>query len=147
MKEGVSAVSREEEKNILIKLKEAQNGAGHVSEEAMAEIAEFHNTSVSEVYGVASFYSFLCVKPPGRNVIRICQSLPCHLKEGEVVRKRLSEILGIVPGETTADGRFSLELANCIGACDMAPAMLVNGELRGNLTVDNIGEILEAYGR
>ena len=145
MKEGVSAISREERKNILIELKASQAEAGYVSEQAVTEIAASYNVSVSEVYGVATFYSFLCVKPTGRNVIRICQSLPCHLKDGENVRKRLCEILGIEPGETTSDGRFSLEATNCIGACDMAPAMLVNGELVGTLTVENIGAILEAY--
>jgi NADH-quinone oxidoreductase subunit E len=145
MKVGVSAISREERKNILIELKASQAEAGYVSEQAVTEIAASYNVSVSEVYGVATFYSFLCVKPTGRNVIRICQSLPCHLKDGENVRKRLCEILGIEPGETTSDGRFSLEATNCIGACDMAPAMLVNGELVGTLTVENIGAILEAY--
>ncbi len=145
MKEGVSAISREDQKNILIKLKAAQAAAGYVSEQAMSDIAASYQTSVAEVYGVATFYSFLCVKPTGRNVIRICRSLPCHLKDGESVRKRLCGILGVEPGETTADGRFSLEETNCIGACDLAPAMLVNGELVGNLTVDNIGATLEAY--
>jgi NADH-quinone oxidoreductase subunit E len=138
MGESIGATSRAEQKNILIKLKEAQAISGYVSEQTVAEIAAAYNTSVSEVYGVATFYSFLCVKPTGRNVIRICRSLPCHLKA-------LCRILGIAPGETTPDGRFSLEVTNCIGACDIGPAMLVNGELVGNLTVDNIGGILETY--
>jgi NADH-quinone oxidoreductase subunit E len=145
MGESIGATSRAEQKNILIKLKEAQAISGYVSEQTVAEIAAAYNTSVSEVYGVATFYSFLCVKPTGRNVIRICRSLPCHLKAGEEVRQRLCRILGIAPGETTPDGRFSLEVTNCIGACDIGPAMLVNGELVGNLTVDNIGGILETY--
>jgi NADH-quinone oxidoreductase subunit E len=145
MKEGVNAISREEQKNILIKLKEAQATAGYVTERAIGEIAAAYGTSESEVYGVATFYSFLCVKPTGRNVIRICRSLPCHLKDGANVRQRLCAVLGIVPGETTADGRYSLEETNCIGACDVAPAMLVNSDLIGNLTVENVGAILEAY--
>ena len=145
MKQGVSAISREEHKNILVKLKEAQDESGYISEKAIGDIAASCNASVSEVYGVATFYSFLCVRPAARNVIRICQSLPCHMKGGEDVRKRLCEVLGIAPGEATADGRFSLELTNCIGACDMAPAMLINGELVGNLTVENIAGILETY--
>jgi NADH-quinone oxidoreductase subunit E len=145
MEDGVSTTSRQEQQNILIKLKEAQARSGYVSEQAVAEIAASYNTSLSDVYGVATFYSFLGVKPTGRHVIRICHSLPCHLKDGDSVRKRLGEILGIVPGETTADGRFSLEVTNCIGACDTAPAMLVDTDLIGNLTVENIGGILEAY--
>ena len=145
MKEGITSISREQERNILVRLKDAQNKSGYISPGDVAEIAKSYDTSISEVYGVATFYSFLCVKPAGRNVIRICQSLPCHLKQVEAVRTRLSEVLGIGPGETTPDGRFSLEVTNCIGACDMAPAMLVNGDLHGNLTPESVAVTLESY--
>lgn len=145
MKERVSTISRQQERNILVRLKDVQAKSGYISPADIAEIAKSYDTSISEVYGVATFYSFLCVTPPGRNVIRICRSLPCHLKEGDAVRKQVSEILGIGPGETTADGRFTLEVTNCIGACDMAPAMLVNGDLHGNLTPQNIADTLESY--
>jgi NADH:ubiquinone oxidoreductase subunit E len=144
MTEG-TAVSREQERNILISLKEVQDRSGYISGTAIEEIARSFDTSVADVYGIATFYSFLRISPPGRHIIRICQSLPCHLKEGEVVRKRLSDLLGINPGETTPDGRFSLEVTNCIGACDAAPAMLVDDQVRGNLTTDNIAAILESY--
>jgi NADH:ubiquinone oxidoreductase subunit E len=100
---------------------------------------------VGDVYGVATFYSFLSVRPMGRNVIRVCRSLPCHIKSAETVVDVLTRSLGITPGETTGDGRFSLELVNCIGACDHAPAMLVNGNLHGDLTPDGIAAILEEY--
>jgi len=144
MKEG-TAVSREQERNILITLKDVQDRSGYISRTDIEEIARSFNTSVSDVYGVATFYSFLRVNPRGRHVIKICQSLPCHLKEGEAVRERLAEILGIGPGETTPDGRFSLEVTNCIGACDTAPAMLVDDQVCGNLTTDNVAGILESY--
>lgn len=145
MKEEGASVSHDKQDNILISLKRIQSKRGYIAENDIVEVAKSHGTSASDVYGVATFYSFLCVKPSGKYVIRICRSLPCHLKEGETVRKRLIEILGIEPGETTADGRFTLELTNCIGACDVAPAMLVNDELRGNLSVDNLPAILDQY--
>jgi NADH-quinone oxidoreductase subunit E len=145
MKEEAASVSRDSQDNILISLKRIQSRRGYVAEEDIAEVAKSHGTSASDVYGVATFYSFLCVRPSGKYIIRICRSLPCHLKEGEAVRHRLIEILGIGPGETTGDGRFSLVLTNCIGACDTAPAMLVNDELRGNLNVDNLASILSQY--
>jgi NADH:ubiquinone oxidoreductase subunit E len=140
-----TSIARDIRENILISLKAIQSKFGYISEADIAEVAKSYETSISDVYGVATFYSFLCVKPAGKNVIRICRSLPCHLKEGEAVRSRLIEILGIGPGETTPDGRFSLEVTNCIGACDIAPAMLINGEPRGNLTQDNIASILNEY--
>jgi NADH-quinone oxidoreductase E subunit len=145
MKEVQSSFSRQEEKNILARLKEAQEKFGYVTEAAITGIADSLGVTVGDVYGVATFYSFLSVKPLGRNVIRICQSLPCYLKGAETVIKSLSDVLGIAPGETTPDGRFTLDLTNCIGACDLAPAMLVNGELHGNLSADRIAQVLDAY--
>ncbi len=140
-----TTVTRELERNILISLKEVQDKAGYISAADIDSIARSFDTSAGDVYGVATFYSFLRLTPPGRHVIRICQSLPCHLKQGDDVRIKLLQILGVNPGETTPDGRFSLEVTNCIGACDSAPAMLVDDEVRGNLTVDNIARILESY--
>ncbi len=144
MKETASPVSREET-NILVKLKAVQDKSGYIPEAEMARIASECNTSVSDVYGVATFYSFLCTEPRGRNIIQVCQSVPCYLKDSEAVRGKLIELLKIGPGETTPDGRFSLVVTNCIGACDMAPAMLINGKLHGNLTVDNLVGILQSY--
>jgi len=138
-------LSREEQQNVLVRLKQAQKQDGYVTEKAIAEIAESTGISLGDVYGIATFYTFLSVKPIGRNVIRICKSLPCHLKEVESVIETLTRILGVGPGETTPDGRFTLELTNCIGACDQAPAMLVNSELHGNLSPERIPGILESY--
>lgn len=140
-----STLTRELERNILVSLKEVQDRAGFISATDIDAIARSFDTSAGDVYGVATFYSFLRLTPPGRHVIRICRSLPCHLKQGDEVRNRLVQVLGVNPGETTHDGRFSLEVTNCIGACDSAPAMLVDDEVRGNLTVDNIAGILESY--
>ena len=109
----------------------------------MTELAESLNISISDVYGVATFYSFLSTKPLGKNVIRICHSLPCYLKNYQTIVEVVEERLGIKPGETTKDGEFSLELTNCIGACDQAPAMMVNDTLHVNLTPTKVLEILK----
>jgi NADH-quinone oxidoreductase subunit E len=101
--------------------------------------------SIGEVYGVASFYSFLSVKPQGRNVIRVCQSLPCYLKDSQLIIDSVRKAIGIKPGETSADGRFSFELTNCIGACDRAPAMMINDDVHVDLTPPKIAKILEGY--
>lgn len=131
--------------DLLVLLKEAQNKEGYISEETMVELAETLNMSRSDVYGVATFYSFLSTKPRGRNIIRICKSLPCHLKNYESVAESIEKEIGIKPGQITTDRRFSFELTNCIGACDKAPAMLINDDVHGNLTTVKISQILEGY--
>jgi NADH-quinone oxidoreductase subunit E len=130
---------------LLVLLKAAQDKSAHISHKTITELAESFNLSIGEVYGVASFYSFLYTKPQGRNVIRVCKSLPCLLKSAQIVIEAIQKKLGIQPGETTPDGRFSFELTNCIGACDKAPAMMVNDDVHGNLTPRKISKILEAY--
>jgi len=126
-------------------LKEAQNKFGYVPEEIMAELAESLHIPINEVYGVASFYSFLSIKPLGRNVIRVCKSLPCYLKNCQIIIEAVEKELGIKPGETTADGRFSFQLTNCIGLCDRAPAMMINNDAHVDLTPEKISQILKSY--
>jgi len=131
--------------NMLVALKEAQSKNGHLSAEIMAELAESLDVPVNDVYGVASFYSFLSPRPLGRNVIRICKSLPCYLKNCQPIVEAIEKELGIKPGETTPDGRFSFELTNCIGLCDGAPAMLINSDAHVDLTPKKIAQILQGY--
>ncbi len=134
-----------ERADLVERLKEVQRQYGHVPEEAIAELAESLNIPIHEVYGVASFYSFLATRPLGRNVIRVCRSLPCYLKNAEMIMESVAKELGIGPGETTADGRFSFELTNCIGLCDHAPAMLINQDPHVDLTPQKIKQILKSY--
>lgn len=131
--------------NILLALEEAQTRFGYISPEFMTELAESLDIPVNDVYGVASFYSFIATRPPGRNVIRICQSLPCHMKEGEAIIEAIETEIGIKPGNTTEDGRFSYEMTNCIGLCDGAPAMLINHDVHVELTPEKIAGILAKY--
>jgi NADH:ubiquinone oxidoreductase subunit E len=130
--------------NLLCKLKAAQHDFGYVSKEMMKETARLFGLTVSEVYGIITFYSFLSTRPLGRYVIRICKSIPCYLQNSEMIVDSVVNELGIMPGQITDDGKFSFELTNCIGACDIAPAMLVNYNLYGHLTPDKITEILMA---
>jgi NADH-quinone oxidoreductase subunit E len=130
---------------LLEMLKAEQSRSRFVSAEAIGDIAQSLNVGVSEVYGVATFYSFLSTKPLGRNVIRVCKSLPCYLKNAQMIIESVQKAIGIGPGETTPDGQFSFELTNCIGACDKAPAMLINHDVHGNLTPDRICEALKSY--
>jgi NADP-reducing hydrogenase subunit HndD len=130
---------------LLSLLKAKQRTEGSLSEEALTKIASDLSLTLSEVYGVASFYSFLSTKPQGKNVIRICKSLPCSMKHAPMMIETIEKNLGIAPGQTSADGSFSFELTNCIGACDQAPAVLINDTVYGNLTPGKIADILNVY--
>jgi NADH:ubiquinone oxidoreductase subunit E len=131
--------------NLLVVLQEAQAKFGYLSPALMIELARSLDLPVNEVYGVASFYSFLSIKPLGRNVIRICRSVPCYLKKNHAIIETVEREIGIKPGETTRDSRFSFELTNCIGLCDRAPAMLVNSDFHVDLTPSKILQVLQSY--
>ncbi len=129
-----TSLQDKEHENLLVLLKGPQQKFGYVPDEFIAETAKSLNISIGEVYGVATFYSFLSAKPLGRNIIRVCKSLPCFLKNSEMIVKSVADEIGIKPGDTTPDGKFSFELTNCIGDCDKAPAMLINDDVHGDLT-------------
>ena len=131
--------------DLLVLLKEAQEKSGYLSAEVLEELAKSLNIPANDVYGVASFYSFLSTRMLGRNVIRICKSLPCYLDNNQAIIESVQKEIGIKPGETTDDGQFSLELTNCIGLCDKAPAMMINDDAHVDLTPAKITQILESY--
>ena len=130
---------------MLVLLKEAQSKFGYLPGEVIVELASSLGIPVNDVYGVASFYSFISTKPLGRNVIRVCKSLPCYLKHCQTIIESVEKEIGIKPGETTPDGRFSFELTNCIGLCDKAPAMMINNDAHVDLTPGKISQILKNY--
>jgi NADH-quinone oxidoreductase E subunit len=132
------------QEGLLMLLTEAQSKFGYLTGELLIEVAKSLGLSISEVYGVATFYSFLSTKPQGRNVIRICKSLPCILKNSQTIIESVAREIGIKPGETTPDGKFSFQLTNCIGACDEAPAMMVNNDVHVALTPSKISQILRS---
>ena len=142
--EGIPTRSKDQE-SLLVLLEETQNKFGYLSRELLAELAKALGLPISDVYGVATFYSFLSTKPLGRNVIRVCKSLPCYLKNAQPIINCVEQEIGIKPGETTLDGRFSFQLTNCIGACDKAPAIMINHDVYGDLTPEKISQVLAGY--
>ncbi len=138
-------ISFNHREDLLLELKRLQARDRHIPREVIAKAARSLDIPINDVYGVASFYSFLSVTSQGKHVIRICHSIPCFLKDSPMIVKSVKQEIGINPGETTEDGRFSFELVNCIGACDKAPAMLVNNDVHGHLTPDRISRILRTY--
>ncbi len=126
-------------------LRIVQARRGWVSDEAVRDIAEFLRTSPEDVDGVATFYNLVFRRPVGRHVIMICDSVSCWVTGYEALREHLKVRLGIEPGGTTADGRFTLLPIVCLGACDRAPAMMVDGELHGDLDPAKLDRILDTY--
>ncbi|MBQ2027820.1 MAG: NADH-quinone oxidoreductase subunit NuoE [Clostridia bacterium] len=126
-------------------MQRAQNIFGCVSLDVQKLIAEKLGVTLSEVYGVATFYSQFKLKPAGKYTISVCLGTACYVKGSQKVLDRLSEELNIPVGDTTDDGLFTLQATRCLGACGLAPVMTVNDEVYGGLTPDDIPGILEKY--
>lgn len=126
-------------------LKIVQDHRGWVSDEAIREIAEILGLSPTTVDSTATFYNLILREPAGRHIIFICDNVSCWATGYERLRDHLCERLGIQLGETTPDQRFTLLPAACLGECDHAPAMTIDGEVYGDLTHEKIDEILRKY--
>lgn len=138
-------MSESTRRDLLPVLKKTQREKSGLSAADLEELSVRLDLPNNEVFGVTSFYSFLSLKPQGKYVIRICRSLPCHLQEAQMIVQSVQQVLGIGPGEFTKDGRFSFEMTDCFGACDRAPAMMINDEVYGHLTPEEIERILKGY--
>lgn len=126
-------------------LHKAQQIFGYLPEDVMIEVAEALGVRLAEVYGVATFYSLFSLRPRGRYNIGLCMGTACYVNGAAEVMAALSERLGIQPGETTPDGLFSLSVTRCLGACGLAPVMMVGEDVYGRLTPAKIPAILDRY--
>lgn len=126
-------------------LHKAQEIFGYLPEEVQERIAEGLNVSLTDIYGVITFYSFFSLKPRGRHKIGVCMGTACYVKGQAQVLQELEKQLGIKINETTEDGKFSLEVTRCVGACGLAPVITIDDDVYGRLTPDRIKEILEKY--
>jgi NADH-quinone oxidoreductase E subunit len=123
-------------------LQAVQEKYHHISDFAMQEIARLLDIHPVEVYGVVTFYSFLHTDPTGKFVIRLCRTISCHMAGKSRVARQLENELGIAFGETTSDGHFTLEYANCLGLCDQGPALLVNDTVFTRVTPEKVHDII-----
>ena len=131
--------------NLLPILQEVIDQFYYLGEEAMVCIAKELDISTSDVYGTASFYSFINTNVQGKHVIRVCKTIICDMKHKEDIVDAITELIGIKPGETTLDGKISLHYTNCLGACHKGPAMLINDEPYTELTPEKVKNILIGY--
>ncbi len=121
------------------------NPYNYLDESDMKAVAEYLNTTLSHVYGVATYYTMFSIRPRGRYIIRVCNSPVCHMEGSINIIDDLKSALSIDIGETTKDRLFTLELTECLGQCDNAPVMMINKEIFGDLNRKKIESILKEY--
>ena len=126
-------------------LQEAQNIFGYVPMDVQQIIADGLGTTLAEVYGVATFYAQFSLEPKGKYVVGVCLGTACYVKGSQKVLDKLAEVLDVAVGKTTADGKFTLNATRCLGACGLAPVMMINDEVYGRLVPEDIPNIVAKY--
>jgi NADH-quinone oxidoreductase subunit E len=127
-------------------LQKTQELYGYLPLVALQEIADKTGNKRAKIYGIATFYSQFRLKPVGKYVILQCQGTACHVLGSKAIGSAICDELGIAPGETTADGLFTLEDVACLGCCSLAPVIMINGESYGKLTPDSVRKVLQNIG-
>lgn len=129
---------RDQKGAVIPILQRAQDLYGYLPEEAMIEIAEKSGISISQLYGVATFYSQFNLEPRGRHIISICDGTACHVRGAPKLVTAVEEKLNLVAGGSDPDYQYTLEIVYCLGSCGLAPIALVNGQVYGNTTPDSL---------
>ena len=132
-----------EEGDLIPILQDVQQRLGYLPEPAIKQIAKYVGVPASTVFGVATFYAQFKLVPTGRNIVRVCRGTACHVKGGARVLREAERQLGIKPGESTPDLEYALETVACIGACALAPTMVVNNDTHGQMTPKKVAEVLK----
>lgn len=130
---------------LMTTLQQAQGIYGYLPLPVQKKVASALGVSVAEVYGVISFYSFFSLKPKGETQFTVCLGTACYVKGSQILLDKIEEIIGISAGSVTNDGKFSISACRCLGACGLAPVMLVNDDVYGRLTPDEIPGIIAKY--
>ena len=143
--DAVIAECKSDKSLLMHVMQEAQGIYGYLPREVQVMIAEGMDVPLEKVYGVATFYAQFSLSPKGQYSISVCLGTACYVKGSQSLLDKISEVLGIGPGECTEEGRFSLEECRCIGACGLAPVFTINGEVYGKITADDVPGILQKY--
>jgi len=145
LNEILSSYQGKEDELIPI-LQQAQKVFGHLPEPAMEKIAKFLKLPESTIFGVGTFYAQFKLVPAGRNIIRVCRGTACHVHGGARILREVERRLGIKPGESTPDLEYCLETVACIGACALAPTMVINNRTYGQMSTKKVAETLNRIG-
>ncbi|OGV60722.1 MAG: NADH-quinone oxidoreductase subunit E [Lentisphaerae bacterium GWF2_50_93] len=135
--------------NLLQILHDIQDSSGDnsIHREAIGELAKIMDITTADITGTLSFYTMFSMEPRGRHLIRLCDSPPCYIMGSENILDALQKKLGIKIGETTPDKAFTLEASSCLGTCGVAPAMMIDDEVYGNLTADKVSKIIDSIAK
>ena len=126
-------------------MQRAQDIFGYLPEDVQNIIAKGLDIPVSDVYGVATFYAQFNLEPKGKYIISVCLGTACYVKGAQLVLEELEKVLGVPAGSTTPDGLFTLNATRCLGACGLAPVIMVNDDVYGRLTPDQVAGVIEKY--
>ena len=129
----------------LAAMQDMQHAFNYIPEEGLVALAEHLGCAKAQLYSMATFYKALSLTPKGEHIVKICNGTACHLRGAMNLATELKRDLGIDPGETTEDGKFSVELVNCLGSCALAPVMVVDGTYHNKLRVEQIPGIIDSY--
>jgi NADH-quinone oxidoreductase subunit E len=130
--------------NLIPMLQEAQEKFGYLPEAVMQRLARFLRLPESTVYGVSTFYAQFKLVPTGKRLVKVCRGTACHVRGGARILREVEKRLGIKPGETSEDFEYTLETVACIGACALAPTMVIDKETHGQMTTKKVMEVLGA---
>jgi len=130
---------------LMMILSDVQREYGYIPLEVQELISDLTGVPVSAIYGVVTFYSFFSLTPKGKYVIGVCLGTACYVKGSQLVLDKFSDLLKIKPGETSADGLFTLDVLRCVGACAVAPAVTVNGKMYPQVQVSQVENIIKEY--
>lgn len=144
-KENVLLAYQNETDPLIQVLQESQNRYGCVPLEMQKLIGTTLHISLAKIYGVVTFYSMFSLEPMGKNIIGTCMGTACYVKGAERLLNRVSELLGIKLGETTSDGLFTMAPTRCVGDCSHAPVIMINDQIYGNVTSEEVEKILNSY--
>jgi len=134
-----------DKENLIMIIQAIQRRYNYLPKSALAYLATSIGVPLSQIYGVATFYSSFSLEPRGRNIVSICLGTACHVRGGERVKERIVETLNIGNGQTTEDMRFTFETVRCIGCCSLGPVIKINEDTHGNISSDQVVNILETY--
>lgn len=134
-----------DKENLIMIIQEIQRRYNYLPDPALKYLAISIGVPLSQIYGVATFYSTFSLEPRGRNIISICLGTACHVRGGERVRERIEGSLNLKDGETTDDMRFTLETVRCIGCCSLGPVVKINEDMHGNISSDQVDGIIDQY--
>lgn len=143
--EKILSKYEKDKSNLIQILNEVQETYGYIPENIQLEVAKYLGMEMAEIYGVITFYARFTLKPKGKYNIAVCLGTACFVKGSEKILDKVKQKLGIDVGETTPDGKFSIEATRCIGACGLAPVFTVNDEVYGKATPELVDKVLDEY--